>query len=92
VGALLPTAREAGLPFVLTPSLSKEDAEAAARREAAAPEAVLHEATTLNVFDLSLLTETPSDPHLAWHVRLAGRAGEHFVDAHSGRILFSLPT
>lgn len=72
-----------------TPTVSSEEAEAAALATAEAPDSDILGTTQLLVFDRSLLEDIETDPKLAWRVTV-GEPGYQmvFVDALSGDVLF----
>ncbi|RME38430.1 MAG: peptidase M4, partial [Planctomycetota bacterium] len=77
-------------PLDVTPTLSREEATAVARRELGEP-AVETERIDLVIVDPGWYGDPSTGPHLAYHIVLRSAAGPireaFFIDAHSGEIL-----
>ena len=90
VGTLLTPAQLSGLNDEGRNRLPAVQAEEIVGRALQRPGAPLLDETVLMVFDLSLLENVESDPHVVWKVKLGGGAPvESFVDAHTGEIVFT---
>jgi Zn-dependent metalloprotease len=75
------------------PTITPAQALDAARQALNAPDAILSHPAELMVFDLALLTDVPSDPHLVYLLDLETQAQPRaFVDAHSGELVTSYDT
>ena len=89
-GGLLP----AGIDLETVPNLAAEDAESIARSALDQPDdAPIFGVSQLVVYDPSLSSEAPREPHLAWRVTIGDRDPRiALVDAHDGSLLlqFSL--
>ncbi|MBI5353792.1 MAG: thrombospondin type 3 repeat-containing protein [Chloroflexi bacterium] len=85
VGGLL----NGDLAVAVTPLLSESQAEESAITDLAMPNASAAGTTTLMIFDPSLLSDAPPEPHLVWRVTLNGSVPwQVFVDAQTGLVVF----
>ena len=77
-----------GLDLSTEPQLNHLQAETRARQEIEAPEAQVMGKTSLVIYDPALISQDPSDPRLAWRVRIRNNGEiQLMIDARTGEIL-----
>lgn len=92
-GYLIPSETLERRNLDVVPTLDAPAAAAAAmsRPELQLPAEAIVTASKLEIFDLSVLEDVPSDPHLVWRLEFLAEDREVMIDAHSGAIVLSRP-